>query len=254
MKIEFNDKVVLVSGGTRGIGRAVSMKFAQAGASVVMNYRNDKKSAEETLAEMPGDDHSVIKCDLTDTGQIREMVKKVVDEYEKIDILVNNAGIYEEIDLTTFDDEKWFTHWDRTIGLNMFGAVHLTYYTVKEMAKTGSGKVINITSRGAFRGEPGAPAYGTSKAGINSFSQSMAKAMASKGIYFYAVAPGYVETDMTEDILNSPRGEDIRAQSPLNRVAKPEEIANAVFLLASGGTEFMTGCIVDINGASYLRM
>lgn len=253
MEIEFNGKVVLVSGGSRGIGRAICEKFAGSGASVVINYRENRKAAEKTLEALNGDDHSAVKCDISKPGQISEMVDKVIDEYGKIDILVNNAGIYEEIDVAGSKTVDWFDHWDRTIGINLMGAVNLTYYVTKYMLKEENGKVVNITSRGAFRGEPSAPAYGAAKAGLNSFSQSMAKAFAPYGVYFYAVAPGYVETAMTTDILNTKRGDIIRAQSPLNRVAKAEEVANTVFLLASEGTEFMTGCIVDINGASYLR-
>ena len=253
MEIEFNDKVVLVSGGSRGIGRAICEKFAGSGASVVLNYRENRNAAQETLDLLEGGDHSAVKCDLSDRNQVKRIVEKVINEYGKIDILINNAGIYEEIDVADADSDEWFEHWERTIGINLMGAVNLTYYVTRYMIKRESGKVITITSRGAFRGEPSAPAYGASKAGLNSFSQSMAKALAPYGISFYAVAPGYVETDMTTDILNTERGEIIKAQSPLNRVAKTEEVANTVFLLASDGTEFMTGCIVDINGASYLR-
>ena len=121
------------------------------------------------------------------------------------------------------------------------------------MMKSGSGKIINITSRGAFRGEPNAPAYGASKAGLNAFSQSMAQALAPHNIFVYAVAPGFVETDMSASLLCGPKGDAIRAQSPLNRVARSEEVARVVLFLATEGTDYLTGCIIDVNGASYLR-
>jgi len=121
------------------------------------------------------------------------------------------------------------------------------------MLNINGGKIINITSRGAFRGEPEAPAYGASKAGQNAMSQSLAKALAPFNIYVYAVAPGWVETDMSTEFLAGPEGENILKQSPLGRIAKPEEIASAVLFLASKDADYMTGSIIDINGASYLR-
>ncbi len=133
------------------------------------------------------------------------------------------------------------------------GPAHLSYHVARHMIKNGGGKIINITSRGAFRGEPDAPAYGASKAGLNAFSQSMALALAPHNIFMYAVAPGFVETDMTASLLTSPAGDAIRAQSPLNRVARPAEVARAVMFLAAEGTDFLTGGIIDVNGASYLR-
>ncbi len=121
------------------------------------------------------------------------------------------------------------------------------------MLQRGGGKIINITSRGAFRGEPNAPAYGASKAGLNAFSQSMAQALAPNNIFIYAVAPGFVETDMAASVLDGPEGDAIRSQSPLDRVARPEEVARVVLFLAGRGTDYLTGGIIDVNGASYMR-
>ncbi|MEN8153331.1 MAG: SDR family oxidoreductase [Acidobacteriota bacterium] len=253
MEIEFKEKVILITGGSRGIGRAIAKKFADSGGIVIINFNTNKEEAEITLDELNGSGHNAVKCDITDPVQVEKMVERVIHEYGRIDILVNNAGIYEEIDMDKTEYEEWMEHWERTVSINLIGPANLTFKVVEAMKTSGGGKIINITSRGAFRGEPDAPAYGASKAGLNSFSQSMAKALAPYNIYFYAVAPGYVETDMTTEILNSERGDAIRAQSPLNRVALPEEVAHTTLLLASGGTEFMTGTIVDINGASYLR-
>ena len=121
------------------------------------------------------------------------------------------------------------------------------------MMERGGGRVVNVSSRGAFRGEPETPAYGASKAGLNAMSQSMAQALAPYGIFFYIVAPGFVKTDMASSLLSGPEGEGIRLQSPLGRVATPEEVARTVVFLASEAPDFMTGAIVDVNGASYLR-
>ncbi len=133
------------------------------------------------------------------------------------------------------------------------GAVNVSYCVARHMMERQSGRIINVTSRGAFRGEPTATAYGASKAGLNSFSQSLAQHLAPYNISVTAVAPGWVETDMARAALDSPAGEAIRQQSPLNRVARPEEVAHTILFLASEQAEFLTGSIVDVNGASYLR-
>ena len=133
------------------------------------------------------------------------------------------------------------------------GPANLTFFIAQRMMEHGGGKIVNVSSRGAFRGEPNEPAYGASKAGLNAMSQSLAQALAPHSVFVYVVAPGFVETDMSAETLAGPEGDAVRNQSPLGRVARPEEVARAVVFLASEGTEYMTGCIVDINGASYLR-
>jgi len=253
MNIDLTDKVALVTGGSRGIGAAVAEKLAEAGATVVITFRRDRKAAGKVLDRMAGEGHNAAGCDISDPGQTEEMVERIIEEYGKIDILVNNAGIYEERKFEETGIEQWKSIWHRTIGLNLTGAANLAFLCGKQMVRQGSGKIINITSRGAFRGEPDAPAYGASKAGLNSVSQSMARALAPFNVQSYAVAPGFVQTDMTEDILSGPAGDEIRAQSPMNRVATAEEVAHAVIMLAAPGNEFMTGAIIDVNGASYLR-
>jgi len=127
------------------------------------------------------------------------------------------------------------------------------YWAVQHMKDRGGGRIVNVSSRGAFRGEPQQPAYGASKAGLNAMSQSIAQKVAKHNIYIGVVAPGFVETDMAAKTLSGPEGDDIRHQSPLERVARPEEVAYAVLFLASEGSEFSTGTIIDVNGASYLR-
>jgi len=253
MKIDLTDKIAIVTGGSRGIGAAVAEKFAEAGAVVIIAFNKDKKSAGNVIDHLEGEGHNAVGCDISDPDQVEEMVGRVIEEYGRIDILVNNAGIYEEKDFNDTGFDLWKGIWERTIGLNLTGAANLSFLVGKQMVLEGGGKIINVTSRGAFRGEPDAPAYGASKAGLNSFSQSLAKALAPYNVQSYAVAPGFVETDMTEDVLSGPKGDEIRAQSPMNRVATAEEVANAVIMLAAPGNEFMTGAIIDVNGASYLR-
>jgi NAD(P)-dependent dehydrogenase (short-subunit alcohol dehydrogenase family) len=253
MDADFSGKVVLVTGASRGIGREIARQFADRGAGTVVHFHKDRNAAEQTLAELSGNSHMIIQTDLSDATAVGSLVDKTVQEMGKIDVLVNNAGVYEFHPVATTNFEDWQSSWEKTISTNLLGPAHLTFHVSRHMIKNGGGKIINITSRGAFRGEPKAPAYGASKAGLNAFSQSMAQALAPHNIFTYAVAPGFVETDMAASELSGPQGDAIRAQSPLNRVASPEEVARVVLFLAAEGTDFLTGCIIDVNGASYLR-
>ncbi len=253
MKFNFEKKRVLITGSSRGIGLETAAMFAKAGAKVAVHYNSNDTIAKDALKSLEGTGHILIKGDLFLEETPLILVQQVVEKLGGIDIVVNNAGIFEEHPPSGTSYEEWKKKWDRTIKINLIAPVNITYCAAKEMQKNGGGKVINISSRGAFRGEPEAPAYGASKGGLNSFSQSMAKALAKDNVYVYSIAPGFVETDMALDILNGPLGDSIRNQSPLGRVAKPEEIARTVLFLASDGTEFLTGGIIDVNGASYLR-
>ena len=167
--------------------------------------------------------------------------------------MVNNAGIgiYHPIESTNYQD--WQTAWQQTLDTNLLGPANVCFCAAKIMMQQGGGRLVNVSSRGAFRGEPTKPAYGASKAGLNSLSQSLAVALAPHNIFVGVVAPGFVNTELTADRLSGPEGEEIKAQSPFNRVAEPEEVAHAVLFLASEGAEFSTGSIIDVNGASYLR-
>jgi 3-oxoacyl-[acyl-carrier protein] reductase len=253
METNLHETTVLVSGASRGIGRAIALAFASAGARVIIHYHKNLVAAEETLAQLEGDGHMLVQADISDPESVAEMVEKLSADAPGINILVNNAGIYEEADLFELSYEEFREYFSNTLNTNLVGMANLSFLMIREMASREGGKIINISSRGAFRGEPFALAYGASKAGMNAFGQSLAIALASKKIFVYTIAPGFVETDMTTDILNSTRGDSIRNQSPLQRIAKPEEIARTAVFLASPGTEYMTGCIIDINGASYLR-
>ena len=253
MERKLNNKTVLVTGASRGIGKAIAIAFAEEGAKVILHYHKNNIAAEEALSMMEGSKHALIQADISDPDALLEMVDKLNTEHGHIDVLVNNAGIYEEADMLELTYEEFREHFSNTLNTNLVGPANLSFLLIKEMLGKGGGKIINITSRGAFRGEPFALPYGASKAGLNSLGQSMAVALASKKIYVYTIAPGFVETDMTTDILDGPRGDAIRNQSPLHRVARPEEIARTAVFLAAEDEGYMTGCIIDINGASYLR-
>jgi 3-oxoacyl-[acyl-carrier protein] reductase len=245
-------RAVLVTGASRGIGRAVAQAFAQQGDRVAVHHRDSEALAREVLAGLPGDGHTVVRADLADAEAVRLMVETAVASLGGLDVVVNNAGIYVWHPVTEVSYEQWQQVWRDTMAVNLTGAANLTWCAVQHMKETG-GRIVNVSSRGAFRGEPRNPAYGASKAGLNAFGQSMARALAPFGISVATVAPGYVETEMAAADLNSPRGEEIRAQSPFNRVATPEEIAAAVVYLASAAAEWASGAILDLNGASYLR-
>jgi len=253
MKTDFSGKVVMVTGASRGIGREIVRQFAACGARIVLHFHKNRDAAEQTRAGLSGNSHLVVQADLCDTDAVGDMVEKAAKAMGKIDVLVNNAGVHEFHPVATTSFEDWRQSWEKTISTNLMGPAHLSYHVARCMMKSGAGKIINITSRGAFRGEPDAPAYGASKAGLNAFSQSMAQALAPHNVFMYAVAPGFVETDMAASVLSGPTGDAIRSQSPLNRVAHPAEVARVVLFLAAEGTDYLTGGIIDVNGASYLR-
>ena len=251
--MNFEDKIVLVTGASRGIGRAIAHQFASAGATVAVHYHSNQVAAEAVLAALPGRGHQIFSANQADPQEVENLISSVVVRMGRLDVLVNNAGIAEEHKLADVSYDAWQTAWDRTLGVNLLGPANLTYLAARHMIDQGGGRIVNVSSRGAFRGEPDAPAYGASKAALNAMSQSLAKALAPYNIFIGVVAPGWVETDMAAESLAGESGEDIRAQSPLGRVARPDEVARAVVFLASEGTDFLTGCILDVNGASYLR-
>ena len=251
--MRFDKKATLVTGGSRGIGRAIALGFAERGAKVALQYHRNHEAAAETLSRLEGAGHIIIQADIADASQVSDMVATVVERLGRIDILVNNAGIYEELRLSNASYDEWQAHFARTLNVNLVGAANAAYCAARAMMLTGGGRIVNISSRGAFRGEPTAPAYGASKAGMNSLGGSLAKLLAPHDIFVGTVAPGFVATDMVAERLAKPDGDAIRQQSPLGRIAKPEEVAYAAMFLASEGAEFSTGAIVDVNGASYLR-
>ena len=251
--MDFTGKCVFITGGSRGIGRAVATAFAARGARVAINYKSNTSAAEETIASLAGGPHITVEGDVSDPKSVRRMIDEVTEAFGALDIVVNNAGIYlyHRIEEVVFDD--WQQAWQQTLATNLVGPANVAYCAARYMIEHGGGRIVNVSSRGAFRGEPEGPAYGASKAGLNSMSQSLAQRLAPHGVFVAAVAPGFVETDMASRVLDGPHGDEIRAQSPLGRVAKPEEVAHAVLFLASEGAEFSTGTIIDVNGASYLR-
>ena len=250
---DFNNNRVLVTGGSRGIGLAVSTAFASQGATVAMLFRQNREAAEQALATLPGDGHILIQADVADAGAVQTAINAAIEKLGGLDIVVNNAGIGAYHPPQSSSYEQWQQAWQSTLATNLVGPANICFCAARHMMAHGGGRIINISSRGAFRGEPGKPAYGASKAGLNSLTQSLAVALAPHKVFVAAVAPGFVNTELAAELLSGPDGDAIRAQSPFNRVAEPQEVAHAVLFLASKGAEFSTGTIIDVNGASYLR-
>jgi NAD(P)-dependent dehydrogenase (short-subunit alcohol dehydrogenase family) len=252
-KMKFTNKKVLITGGSRGIGKATALAFAKAGAQVGINYKNHTETAKETLALLDGSRHQLFQQDISDKAGQQALIKAFVQHYGRIDILVNNAGISVPHDFDEVDFDTWSSAWEATLETNLLAPANLCYLAAKEMMQTGGGRMVNVSSRGAFRGEPSKPAYGASKAALNALSQSLAKRLAPYKIYIGAVAPGFTETDMGAQTLTPVERENLLRESPFKRMAQPEEVAHAILFLASEGAAYSSGAIIDVNGASYLR-
>ena len=251
---DFTHKTVLITGGSRGIGRACAKLFSDLNANVIITYKTNRGEAEKTLRMLKhSENHAAFQVDVSDAQGVETFAEKFLLRYNNVDVLVNNAGVFLEHKIENVAYDEWQQAWMETINTNLVGVSNLCYLFGRQMIKQGGGKIVNVSSRGAFRGEPDHPAYAASKAGLNALSQSLAVALGRHKITVGVVAPGFVETDMATDHLHGEKGEAIKKQSPLNRVATAEEVANAIAVFASEGFEFMTGGIVDVNGASYLR-
>ncbi|MCW2681836.1 MAG: short-chain dehydrogenase/reductase [Frankiales bacterium] len=240
-------RAVLVTGGSRGIGRAVCEAFAAQGDRVAVH------STKGTEIDLPGGPHVAVSGDLADPQAVEQFVTEAVEELGGLDVLVNNAGVYDELDPLTATYAQWQEHWRRTVDVDLVGPANVTFCALPALRASAAGRVVNIGSRGASRGEPTAVAYGAAKAGLTAMGQSLALALAPHGVAVGSVLPGFVETEMARHVLDGPRGDGVRAQSPAGRVATPEEVAAAVLFLASERAFWSTGAVLDVNGASYLR-
>jgi NAD(P)-dependent dehydrogenase (short-subunit alcohol dehydrogenase family) len=246
-------QTVLVTGASGSIGQAIVRAFAGAGGRVAIHYHANAAAAEQLKNELPGEGHVLVPGNIAHPADVHRMVSEAVAAWGRLDILVNNAAVYIDhaVDEVSYSD--WHNTFEQVISVNLLGAANACYCAARQMMTQGGGRIINVGSRGAYRGEPRSTSYGASKAALHALSQSLAQELAPHHIYVTAVAPGFVEGGMAIDSLSGPRGDAIRSQSPLGRVARPEEVAHTVLFLASPGSEFLTGAVVDINGASYLR-
>ena len=249
-----NQRTVLVTGGSRGIGAAIAEFFAAQGDRIAVHYSANETLAQQVLGSLPGSGHVKVQADLRDAGAIKDMVDEVGKTFGHIDVLINNAGVFFDHPIESSTYEVWQQAWADTLGVNLIGAANVTWCALQYMPRNADSRIVNVGSRGAFRGEPVSPAYGASKAAIVAFGQSIAKALAPEGIGVTTLAPGFVDTEMAAELLNGPTGDDIRNQSPFGRVAQPDELAKAIYFLASKESLWASGAVLDFNGASYLRM
>jgi NAD(P)-dependent dehydrogenase (short-subunit alcohol dehydrogenase family) len=253
--------VALVTGASRGIGRVIAMRLAERGVRIALHYRNNRDAADAALAHLAGTGHAAFAADLADPAATTRLWQQVIERFGAVNVLVNNAGLYVEHAPLTTGYESWQSAWQLTLAANLVGPANLSLLAAQHMAARtapvdasfGRGRIVNISSRGAFRGEPDCPAYAASKAGLNALSQSLAKGLAPRAIYVYCLAPGWVETEMAASHLGGPEGPAILAQHPLGRVNQPDEVARATAYCALDAPAAMTGCVIDVNGASYLR-
>lgn len=242
-------KVALVTGGSRGIGRAVSVALASAGAHVVVGYVGREDAANDTLvairdAKGTGE---VLRIDVADPTSVEEGFKKVTDAHGKVDILVSNAGIAVDQLLLRVKPEELARTW----ATNLDGAIWCAKAAVRTMMRKKTGRIIHLSSVVAESGNPGQAVYATSKAGLIGLTKTLAREYASRGITVNAVAPGFIETDMTA-ALNDEQKKSILDQTPAGRIGKPEEVAAAVLFLASDEAAFVTGQVIRVNGGMYV--
>lgn len=245
---------VLVTGGSRGIGAAVCRAFAGAGDTVAVHFGHDGATAEDVRAALPGLGHVTVGGDLRDPDAVRRLVDEAAARLGGLDVVVNNAGVFVTLRIEELDYAAWQQAWADTLSLNLVAAANVCFCALPHLPRDGRGRIVNVASRGAFRGEPTSPAYGASKAGLVALGQSLAKALGGHGIAVSTVAPGFVLTDMSAARLQGEEGARRAAESPMNRVGTPEEVAAAVLYLASGPAQWASGAVLDLNGASYLRM
>ncbi len=247
--IQLQNKIALVTGGTRGIGKAIVLTFAEAGADVAFTYRSSKESADAILADLraKGRRAAGYQSDAADFTQANDIVQKVIQEFGKIDVLINNAGITKDGLLMRMSENDW----DSVIDTNLKSVFNFTKAVCRQMMGQHAGKIINISSVAGLTGIAGQANYAASMAGVIGFTKSIAKELASRNIQANVVAPGFIETDMTEK-LNEKQKEAILAVIPLKRIAKPEEVAGVVRFLASSDADYITGQVFCVDGGMVM--
>lgn len=247
--MDFKDKVVLVTGGSRGIGRACAIAFARHGATVALSYAGNEAAANETVKVIQdaGGKAKALKFDVADTPACAAAVDGVVKEFGRLDVLVNNAGVAIDGLVMRFKDEDW----DKTLDTNLRGAFALIRAASRPMMKQRSGAIINLTSVVGEMGNAGQAAYAASKAGLIGLTKAIAKELASRNIRVNAVSPGFIGTDMTSKIPEDTRAKMIES-IPMARLGSAEEVANAVLFLASDLAAYITGEVLKVNGGMYM--
>ena len=244
-----NNKVAVVTGGSRGIGRAIALELAKEGYFVVVNYNGSQERAQEVIKQIEGFGGSatLVQCDVSDFQACEEFIKNVVSEYKTIDVLVNNAGITKDGLLMRMSEEDF----DKVIDINLKGTFNCVRFASRYMMKQRQGRIINISSVVGVAGNAGQTNYAASKAGIIGLTKSAARELASRNITVNAVAPGFIETEMT-DVLSEEIKEKSAAQIPLGKFGRPEDIASTVAFLASEKAGYITGQVIHVDGGMVM--
>ena len=243
-------RIVVVTGGSRGIGRAVCLRFARDDASIIfVHYDPDDLKANETLGllDKMGVEAKAEKLDVSSFEAVEEFFKEVVREFGRVDVLVNNAGITRDTFLMRMSVDQW----DEVLTVNLKSVFNCTKAVVRSMIRERSGRIVNISSLVGQIGNSGQANYAASKAGILGFTKSVAKELATRGITVNAVAPGFIDTEMTEKLPDKAK-EAFLTQIPMGRIGKPDEVAEAVYWLASQGATYITGQVIHVNGGLYM--
>ena len=242
-------KIALVTGASRGIGRAIAVKLAEAGATVAVNYAGNAQAAEETkaLIEAKGQKALLLQADVADGEAVEAMVQQVVEAFGRIDILVNNAGITRDGLLMRMKEADW----DDVMRTNLKGVYNCTKAAVKRMVKQRSGRIVNMSSVVGLTGNAGQANYAAAKAGVIGFTKATAKELAARGITVNAVAPGFIETDMTA-VLSEAVKENLRKGIPLAKLGSPEDIAGATLFLVSDAASYITGQTLHVDGGMVM--
>jgi 3-oxoacyl-[acyl-carrier protein] reductase len=247
--MQFKDKVALVTGASSGIGRAIAVKLASEGAKVIVNYSGNIEGAQEVVNDIIalGGSAEAVKCNVSQPEEVDSMIKSIIENHGRLDILVNNAGITKDTLILRMEAEDF----DRVIDINLKGTFNTIKSASKYMMKQRAGKIINMASVIGITGNAGQANYAASKAGIIALTKSAAKEFASRNIYVNAVAPGYIDTRMT-DVLSDKVKENILSVIPLKRTGKPEDVANVVAFLASENSNYITGQVINVDGGMVM--
>ena len=250
--IDLSGKVILVTGASRGIGREAALLLGRAGAAVGVNYYRSPSEADDVVAAIGAERAVAVRADLAEPSEVEVMIKDVVGRFGRLDVLVNNAAIFDRNPFEGDDYAAWRRGWERTFAVNVFGAANAAYLAMRIMRREGGGKIVNVASRAAFRGETEFADYGASKAALVNLTRSIARGCAKDNIVATCVAPGFIETEMAREEIERHR-EDILNQIPLRRVGLPEDVAGVILFLSSPLGDYLNGATIDVNGGSWFH-
>lgn len=252
MNISLTNKVILVTGGSRGIGKAIALALGASGATIALHYAQNRAGAEEVLAQLPANSF-LVQGDFSQGEAPKKIMDQVIEKYGRLDVLINNAGIAIDLPLS-HSWKQWQKGWEKTLQVNLIAAGILSKLAIRQFQLQDGGRIIHIASRAAFRGDvPGYMAYAASKGGMVALSRSIARYFGKDNIHSFVVAPGFTQTEMAQQFIDEFGEEIVKKDLALNELTQPEDVAPTVVFLASGLMDHATGSTIDINAGSYVR-